>query len=91
MVLVTNFFSLVPFVLYTIVAIMLAVIAVVSVYGPTIIIYQLIVPSTVQVTIIMVINSLLLTITIIVPLDREHVLQNETCRSTCPSRCRPHR
>lgn len=64
--LVTNFFSLVPLVLYTIVAVMLTIIAIVSVYDSIILIYQLIVPSAVSVNIVSVINSLLLTITIIV-------------------------
>lgn len=63
---VTNFFSLVPLVLYTIVAIMLTIIAVVSVYDSTILIYQLILSAGATVDIIAVINSLLLTITIIV-------------------------
>jgi hypothetical protein len=64
--LITNFFSLVPLVLYTIVAIMLTIIAVFSLYDSALVIYQLIVPSTVKVTLIDVINALLLTITIIV-------------------------
>lgn len=64
--LITNFFSLVPLVLYTIVAIMLTIIAVFSVYDATIVIYKLIVPPTIPVNLIDVINSLLLTITIIV-------------------------
>jgi uncharacterized membrane protein (DUF373 family) len=63
---ITNFFCLVPLVLYTIVAIMLTVIAVVSLYDSTVLIWHLIVPSTAPANIISVINSLLLTITIIV-------------------------
>jgi uncharacterized membrane protein (DUF373 family) len=62
----TNFFSLVPLVLYTVVAILLTVIAVFSVYDSAVLIYQLIVPSESPVNIISVINALLLTITIIV-------------------------
>jgi uncharacterized membrane protein (DUF373 family) len=64
--LITNFFSLVPLVLYTIVAIMLTIIAVFSLYDSALVIYQLIVPPTPPVTLIDVINALLLTITIIV-------------------------
>jgi len=64
--LVSNFFSLVPLVLYTVVAIMLTIIAVFSVFDSAVIIYRLIVPSGEAVTLIDVINSLLLTITIIV-------------------------
>jgi len=64
--LITNFFSLVPLVLYTIVAIMLTIIAFFSVYDSAVVIYQLIVPPSVPVTLIDVINALLLTITIIV-------------------------
>ena len=63
---ITNFFSLVPMVLYTVVAILLTVIAVFSVYDSAILIYQLIVPPSSPVNIISVINALLLTITIIV-------------------------
>jgi uncharacterized membrane protein (DUF373 family) len=63
---ITNFFSLVPLVLYTIVAIMLTVIAIFSVWDSAVLIYQLIVPPASPVTIISVINALLLTITIIV-------------------------
>jgi phosphate starvation-inducible membrane PsiE len=63
---ITNFFSLVPLVLYTVVAIMLTVIAVFSVYDSAVLIFQLIVPSGSPVNIISVINALLLTITIIV-------------------------
>jgi uncharacterized membrane protein (DUF373 family) len=62
----TAFFSLVPLVLYTIVAIMLTIIAVFSVYDSAVVIYQLVVPPSVPVNLISVINSLLLTITIIV-------------------------
>jgi uncharacterized membrane protein (DUF373 family) len=64
--LIASFFSLVPLVLYTIVAIMLTIIAVFSVYDSAVVIYRLIVPSTVAVDLISVINALLLTITIIV-------------------------
>jgi len=64
--LITNFFSLVPLVLYTIVAIMLTIIAFFSVYDSAVVIYQLIVPPSVPVNLTSVINSLLLTITIIV-------------------------
>ncbi|HSQ94165.1 MAG TPA: phosphate-starvation-inducible PsiE family protein [Methanoregula sp.] len=62
----TNFFSVVPLVLYTVVAILLTVIAVFSVYDSAVLIYQLIVPPESPVNIISVINALLLTITIIV-------------------------
>lgn len=61
-----NFFSLVPLVLYTIVAIMLTIIAVFSVWDAGLLIWHLSVPSSVPVSIIDVINALLLTITIIV-------------------------
>jgi phosphate starvation-inducible membrane PsiE len=64
--LIASFFSLVPLVLYTIVAIMLTIIAVFSVYDSAVVIYHLIVPTTVPVDLISVINALLLTITIIV-------------------------
>jgi len=64
--LITNFFSIVPLVLYTIVAIMLTIIAVISLYDSAVVIYKLIVPTGVVVTLIDVINALLLTITIIV-------------------------
>jgi uncharacterized membrane protein (DUF373 family) len=64
--LIARFFSLVPLVLYTIVAVMLTVIAVFSVYDSAVVIYQLVVPAKVPVDLIAVINSLLLTITIIV-------------------------
>jgi uncharacterized membrane protein (DUF373 family) len=64
--LITNFFSLVPLVLYTIVAIMLTIIAVFSLYDSAIVIYQLIVPPSTPVNLISVVNALLLTITIIV-------------------------
>jgi uncharacterized membrane protein (DUF373 family) len=63
---ITNIFSLIPLVLYTIVAIMLTVIAVFSVYDSAVVIYQLLVPPSTPVTLVSVINSLLLTITIIV-------------------------
>jgi uncharacterized membrane protein (DUF373 family) len=63
---IARFFSLVPLVLYTIVAVMLTVIAVFSVWDSAVLIYQMIIPPVVPVTIISVINALLLTITIIV-------------------------
>lgn len=63
---ITNFFSFVPLVLYTVIAVMLTVIAVFSVYDSAVLIYQLIVPPESPVNIISVINALLLTITIIV-------------------------
>lgn len=63
---ITNFFSIVPLVLYTVIAVMLTVIAVFSVYDSAVLIYQLIVPPKSPVNIISVINALLLTITIIV-------------------------
>jgi uncharacterized membrane protein (DUF373 family) len=63
---VTNFFSLVPLILYTIVALMLTVIAIVSVWDSAILVWHLVFPTTVPVNIIDIINSLLLTITIIV-------------------------
>jgi uncharacterized membrane protein (DUF373 family) len=65
-ILITNFFSLVPLVLYTIVAVMLTIIAVFSVWDSAILIYQLIVPPPIPVNLTSVINALLLTITIIV-------------------------
>jgi uncharacterized membrane protein (DUF373 family) len=65
-ILITNFFSLVPLVLYTIVAIMLTIIAVFSVWDSAVLIYQLIVPPPIPVNLTSVINALLLTITIIV-------------------------
>jgi uncharacterized membrane protein (DUF373 family) len=64
--LITNFFSLVPLVLYTIVAIMLTIIAFFSVYDSAVLIYQIIVPPSIPVNLTSVINALLLTITIIV-------------------------
>jgi len=64
--LITDFFSLVPLVLYTIVAIMLTIIAFVSVWDSAFLIYQFIFASDVTANIIAVINALLLTITIIV-------------------------
>ena len=63
---ITTFFSQVPLVLYTIVAIMLTIIALVSLYDSTILIYHLVIPTGYSADIISVINSLLLTITIIV-------------------------
>ena len=65
-ILITNFFSLVPLVLYTLVAIMLTIIAVFSVWDSAVLIYQLIVPPPIPVNLTSVINALLLTITIIV-------------------------
>jgi uncharacterized membrane protein (DUF373 family) len=89
---ITSFFSLVPLVLYAIVAIMLTVIAVFSIYDPAILIYQLIVPPSSPVNIVSVINALLLTITIIVLFETvmvyfktKHV---EVPGSPC---CRPYR
>jgi uncharacterized membrane protein (DUF373 family) len=52
--------------LCTIVAIMLTIIAIFSVYDSAVMIYQLIMPRGVPVTLISVINTLLVTITIIV-------------------------
>jgi uncharacterized membrane protein (DUF373 family) len=63
---VTHFFSLVPLVLYTIVALMLTIIAIVSVWDSSVLVYHLIVPTTTPANIIEIINALLLTITIIV-------------------------
>lgn len=63
---ITSFFSLVPLVLYMIVAIMLTIIAIFSVWDSAVLIYQLIIPPSIPVNIISVINTLLLTITIIV-------------------------
>ena len=63
---ITSFFSLVPLVLYMIVAIMLTIIAVFSVWDSAVLIYQLLVPAVVPVDLISVNNALLLTITIIV-------------------------
>jgi hypothetical protein len=63
---VTNFFSLVPLILYTIVALMLTIIAIVSVWDSAVLVYHLVIPSTEPAKIIDIINALLLTITIIV-------------------------
>lgn len=63
---ITNFFSLVPLVLYTIIAIMLTIIAFISVYDAAQLIYQLIAFQNAAANIISIINALLLTITIIV-------------------------
>jgi hypothetical protein len=63
---VVYFFSLVPLILYTIVALMLTIIAIVSVWQSAELVYHLFVPSAGTATIIGIINSLLLTITIIV-------------------------
>jgi hypothetical protein len=57
--------------LCTIVAIMLTIIAIFSVYDSAVMTYQLIVPPGVPVTLISVINALLLTITIIVVFEAE--------------------
>ena len=62
----TAFFSQVPVVLYAVVAIMLTIIALVSLYDATILIWHLIIPAGYATNIIAVINALLLTITIIV-------------------------
>jgi uncharacterized membrane protein (DUF373 family) len=64
--LITSFFSLVPLVLYTIVAILLTIIAIFSVYDSAHLIYQLVTTVNESVNLINVINALLLTITIIV-------------------------
>ena len=63
---ITDIFSLVPLVLYTIVAVMLTIIAIFSVYDAAVLTWRLAFPPAVPVTIIDVINALLLTITIIV-------------------------
>lgn len=63
---VTNIFSLVPLILYTVVAFMLTIIAIVSVWDSAVLVYHLVIPTTVPANIIDIINSLLLTITIIV-------------------------
>ena len=63
---VISFFSLVPLVLYTIVAIMLTIIALFSVYDSAFLVIQLLTTTNANVNIISVINALLLTITIIV-------------------------
>jgi hypothetical protein len=63
---VSNFFSLVPLILYTIVAFMLTIIAIVSVWESAVLVYNLVIPSATKSDIISIINSLLLTITIIV-------------------------
>ncbi len=63
---ITRFFSLVPLVLYMIVAIMLTIIAIFSVWDSAVLIYQLLVPPYIMVNLVSVINALLLTITIIV-------------------------
>ena len=63
---ITIFFSLVPLILYTIVALMLTIIAIVSVWDSAVLVYHLINPVANKVDIIEIINSLLLTITIIV-------------------------
>ena len=61
-----NFFSLVPLILYTIVAILLTIIAVFSVWDAVQLILQMIVSYDFATKIIDVINAILLTITIIV-------------------------
>jgi len=64
--LITEFFALVPLALYTIVAILLTIIAVFSVYDAAVLVWRLAFPPAAPVNIIDVINALLLTITIIV-------------------------
>lgn len=61
-----NFFSLVPMILYTIVAILLTVIAVFSVWDAVQLIMQMVISLDFTTKIIDVINAILLTITIIV-------------------------
>jgi len=61
-----NFFSLVPIILYTIVAILLTVIAVFSVWDAVQLIMQMVISLDFTTKIIDVINAILLTITIIV-------------------------
>ncbi len=61
-----NFFSLVPLILYTIVAILLTVIAVFSVWDAVQLILQMVISHDFATKIIDVINAILLTITIIV-------------------------
>ncbi len=61
-----NFFSLVPIILYTIVAILLTVIAVFSVWDTVQLIMQMVISLDFTTKIIDVINAILLTITIIV-------------------------
>jgi uncharacterized membrane protein (DUF373 family) len=67
---VARFFSLVPLILYTVVAIMLTIIAIFSLYDSAMAILQLLgiidIPKGMTVDIVTVINALLLTITIIV-------------------------
>lgn len=68
---ITEIFSLIPLILYTIIAVMLTVIAIYSVYDSASLIYQLFTVVTPlgqvpKVDLISVINALLLTITIIV-------------------------
>lgn len=62
----TGMFSLIPLILYMFVAIMLTIIAIFSVYDSAFLIYQLGFPANPPVNLIDVINSLLLSITIIV-------------------------
>jgi uncharacterized membrane protein (DUF373 family) len=64
--LITSFFSLVPLVLYTIIAIMLTIIAIFSVYDSAHLIFQLLTTVNESVNLVSVINAILLTITIIV-------------------------
>jgi uncharacterized membrane protein (DUF373 family) len=64
--LIIRFFSFVPLVLYTIVAIMLTLIAVFSVYDAALVIMQLFTTVNKDINLITVINDILLTITIIV-------------------------
>jgi len=66
MVLLIRVFSAVPLILYTIVAILLTIIAVFSVYDSASLILQLFTTNNENVNLISVINALLLTITIIV-------------------------
>jgi len=64
--LVASFFSLVPLILYTVVAIMLTIIAIFSVYDSASLVVQLVSTTNENINIVSVINALLLTITIIV-------------------------
>ena len=64
--LVIRFFSLVPLVLYIIVAVLLTIIAVFSIYDSASLVVQLLTTANEKINIISVINAVLLTITIIV-------------------------
>ena len=97
---ITGIFSLIPLILYTIVAILLTVIAIFSVYDSADLIYKIFVGSIFGnppgIDLISVINSLLLTITIIVGRSETRTcLQCGHCRyfaavcSGC-STCSPH-